>query len=350
MNGFAALSPYLIPDSMPGKRVNIGDGFILRGIERQVGSFVPGTVLSSRIPPTSDEYKVLLKAGRVILAGANQLDDNFSVWPGLMADDLAKMPIEFIPFGVGMNGVASRNRGFTENALATLRLIHERVEFSSWRCPITVKLIEDALPELKGRALMTGCPVLYDRPLIEGSKFHDSEATVAVTVTERDDFWDREAGTLRYVAARFKRSRRTMVLHQVFDEPTQFELRFGRVPGAKLFLRRRAHLRILARELGFTILSPKSIDDAVRLYEDADLHIGSRLHAHLMFLSRNKRSLLTYVDDRMRGFSQYLGFPLSTTQTFDRDMNFDFEVVRNSAISTLSSMRKFVNSIGAAGL
>ena len=42
---------------------------------------------------------------------------------------------------------------------------------------------------------MTGCPVLYDEPLLNGSRFADQAGTVAVTVTERGDFWNREFGS-----------------------------------------------------------------------------------------------------------------------------------------------------------
>jgi hypothetical protein len=349
MNTYAALSPYLIPASMSGKRVNIGDGFILRAIERQIGAFAPENVFSSREAPGPAEYTRLTRAKTAILAGANQLDDNFSVWPGLSATDLANMPIRFVPFGIGFNGVADRNKAFSPNALASLVAIHEKLEFSSWRCPITVRMIEAALPQLKGRALMTGCPVVYDKPLLEGNAFHALTNTVAVTVTERDNFWEREAATLRYAAAKFRHSRRLLILHQVFDEPTSFELRYGTIPGVSLFLKRRAKLRVLARRLGFEIVSPKSADEALQIYKTVDFHLGSRLHAHLHLLSQNRRSLLTYVDDRMKGFAEFLKFPLSTPDTFDRDMEFDFEIVRAAARASYKNMEKFTSELDAVG-
>lgn len=349
MNSFATLSPYVIPASMAGKKLNVGDGFILRAIERLLGPFPAERIFSSRIAPDAQQIDILRQTGAVILAGANQLDDNFAAWPGLKADELRKLPIRFVPMGIGINGVADRNRGFTENALETLRAIHEKIEFSSWRCPLTTAAIETALPELKGRALMTGCPVVYDKPLLEGSTFSDRDKVIAVTVTERDDFWDREAGTLQFVANRFPSARRYLVLHQIFDQPTDFELRFGTYPGAGLFLKKRARLRALARRLGYEIVAPATANEALAFYKGVDMHMGSRLHAHLHFLSQNKRSFLTYVDDRMKGFSEFLKFPLCTPASFENNLNFDFEITRNAARNSFETMKKFLNSLEKAG-
>jgi hypothetical protein len=345
MNDFATLSPYVIPPSMPEKRLNVGDGFILRAIERLLGSFPTENVLSSRVEPGPPQLDILRQAGTVILAGANQLDDNFAIWPGLRAEEVRRLPVRFIPMGIGINGIAKRNRGFTENALETLRAIHEKVELSSWRCPMTVAAIERALPELKGRALMTGCPVVYDKPLLESTAFSDSDRVIAVTVTERDNFWNREAGTLEFVANRFRSARRYLVLHQVFDQPANFELRFGMLPGAALFLKKRARLRALARRLGYEIVAPATANEALAFYKNIDFHIGSRLHAHLHFLSQNKKSFLTYVDDRMKGFSEFLKFPLCTPATFQQNLDFDFEIVRDAARNSFETMNTFLKSI-----
>ena len=124
----------------------------------------------------------------------------------------------------------TRTRAWSEETRAILRLIHERTEFSSWRCPHTVAYLHAALPELTDRCLMTGCPVVYDQPLLEGQAFHDGEASVAVTVTERGDFWARESKTLAFVAKRFPRARRHLVLHENFSPPSA--LRAGSQPPA----------------------------------------------------------------------------------------------------------------------
>jgi len=94
-----------------------------------------------------------------------------------------------------------------------IALIHEHLEFSSWRCPKTVDYLNRSIHRLRGRLLMTGCPVLYDEPLLNESTFWRGEDTVAVTSTERGEFCNRETDTIDFVARRFPASRRLLVIH-----------------------------------------------------------------------------------------------------------------------------------------
>ena len=53
---YAVLTPYLIPTELRGKKVvNVGDGFILRAIERRVGRSAAARTLSPRValPPAA---------------------------------------------------------------------------------------------------------------------------------------------------------------------------------------------------------------------------------------------------------------------------------------------------------
>ena len=75
------------------------------------------------------------------------------------------------------------------------------------------------------------------------------------------------------------------------------------------------------------------------------MHVGSRLHAHLTFISRNKWSFLTYVDDRCLGFSEFLDFPLIEPGDLNRHLEDDFEIIRSNAQKSFQTMQKFVGSL-----
>jgi hypothetical protein len=347
MNNFAILTPYFMAADSKKKRRNIGDGFILRSIERHIGKFQPSAIFSTRSSPSSEDLGMLSRCGTVILGGANQLNHDFQIWPGLSANRMTELSLRFVPFGVGLNGGLHRELTLSQDALDVLKAMHEKIEYSSWRCPLTVRLIEAKLPKLKGRALMTGCPVSYDKPLLGDKPFGSSFATVAVTVTDRGDFWDRESETIRYAAKRFPSARKLLVLHQPFEEPGFLERQCSTIPGMNLFLGHRARLRALALKLGYEIITPKSADEALNLYQEVGIHFGSRLHAHLHLLSQAKPSFLTYVDERMTGFSEALRFPICSPQSFDDHANFDFEAVRESARASFIVMEKFIGSLKA---
>lgn len=343
--GFAALTPYLMPDSLRRlKVVNIGDGFILRGIERLVGAIDPSLLWTSRSTPDVATRTRMLASRGVILAGANQMNDRFSVWPGATAAELRSDGWRLIPFGIGLHGIAEHSQGMTAPACEQIEAIHERTEFSSWRCDRTVAYLERHVPALKGRFLMTGCPVVYDRLLLQQSRFSQATSRIAVTVTERGNFWQREASTLDFVARHFPRAERWLVLHQNYDPP-----RWGEAWRHKLGLGGAGspseRLRRHARARSYSIIAPADADTALRFYRGIDMHFGSRLHAHLNMISQNKRSWLTHVDERAAGMAETLDFPICDPLNFESYLNFDFERIRYRALKHYGAMQRFLRSI-----
>jgi len=342
---FAVLTPYLIPPVQAGRRVNIGDGFILKAVERHLGRFDPGVIMTKRIAPRADQIDRMSRHRVAILAGANQLRDNFTPWPGMTSQQFEKLDFAFVPMGIGLDGNPKRNRGFTENTLAILEKIHERIEYSSWRCPRTVELLTNAMPHLADKFLMTGCPVIYDDPLLTGLEFSKGSRKVAVTVTERDDFFDRESKTLDAVSQNFPDVQKYLVLHQDFSDRGGKLGRAVRRINPLSIEHARLKLYAHARMLGFEIVRPQDAADVLAFYEDVDLHVGSRLHAHLTFISRNKWSFLTYVDDRCIGFSEFLDFPLIQPNDLTKHLDMDFEPIRQNAQAAFETMKKFVGSL-----
>jgi hypothetical protein len=322
---------------------NIGDGFILRAIERFVGKIGEDLLVPARKPPSARSLQKLLQVSDVLIAGANQLNDHFSPWPGLTAEDIRKLPYRFVPMGVGISGKDGGGLDLDAEAKRRLLAIHERIAFSSWRCQRTVDALAQNVPEIKNQLLMTCCPVVLDKPLLEGTAIQKAQRTIAATVTERDNFWERETSMLSRIAEVFPQSRRVLVLHQDFAVLPAVRIKGGLKPYISNPARR---LRTFAKKLGYEIRVLRSADEGLALYRhEIDLHFGSRLHAHLLMMSLNKWSFLTYVDERMAGISECLGFPLCDPARIDQDMDFDFEIVRRNAKTHYATMKKFVTSL-----
>ena len=336
------LSPYLFPAGTR-KVTNVGDGIILRAVERQMGSFPPNLTFSSRSAPTAEQQQAMTGTAATILAGANQLDDHFTPWPGLTVDRFRQSSHVFVPMGVGLHGDEHRNRQMSDDTRQILDIMHQRTRHSSWRCPRTLAYLLKEMPDLEDQALMTGCPVLYDTPLLESARFIKEDGVIAVTVTERDDFWLRETATINSVTCRFPAARKILVIHQ--DYLARKKLGFvDRLLGAR---RQSAYgLRQLAMARGFEVFVPASNDAAIAFYRTVTLHVGSRLHAHLHMLSQNKWSFLTKVDERATGIAEHFGFPLCDPGRFADYLDFDFETVRQAALRTFPVMQRFVGSVG----
>lgn len=346
---YCLLSPYRIPPRLAAYKVpNLGDGFILRAVERVLAPRRASGCYSTRVPPGLAARAAMQRSGTVVIAGANQLDDRYTIWPGLDAGTLRRSRWRFVPFALGCNGDPERNRAMSAPTRELLEAVHERVEFSAWRCPATLRYLRQALPQLGDRFLMTGCPVLLDEPLLNAGRFHDGEAHVAVTVTERGDFWDRESRLLRAVALRFPRARLSLVIHQDFRRPGGLRRLLSSAGTPAADAERVQALRGYAARLGYAIVVPASADEALGFYADVDLHVGSRLHAHLLLLSRNRRSWLVPVDGRGRGMAEAFDYPLVDAwrieSSLDRLWDHDFEPLRVQARTAWAQMRRFVDS------
>lgn len=327
---YTIITPYLIPKNLQNlKAVNLGDGFILTSIKKLLYPFKCEYTLTSRQALTDYDIGRINSTRAVILAGANQLNDNFSVVPDFNLETLDKIKVPIIPFAIGIHGDPSQNQDISAFTKTLLKELHQRSRFTSWRCPETINYLNTYLPEMADQFLMTGCPVMYgDRGLSGISEDCDTNRII-VTVTERDNFWERETQTLSFVAKHHPEADKVLSLHQDFvalDQENLITSTFNKIQNyfPKNSVKRSPFtpeaLRSHAKRLGYRIFIPQSVEQCFDLYQTASVHYGSRLHAHLWFLSQGKPSLLTYVDNRCVGFSDYLGFPLCDPSDFHRHL------------------------------
>jgi hypothetical protein len=348
---YSILTPYILPDFLEyRKAVNIGDGFIRESMENLMQPFRCKYAFSTREALSSLDIEKINSTKALLLAGANQLNDCFSVAPGVELAVLDKISVPIIPLGIGIHGIEKYNREMSSLTRDILGKMHEKLRFSSWRCPLTIRYLDTWLPEVSEKYLLTGCPVMYGTPILSGEHFDVASDTVVVTVTERGEFWEREIQTIDFVARAFQSSRKVLSLHQDFVALEQKNA-IGLKDQAQAYgandtnvgFQTPMALRLYAIEKGFEIFIPGSVESCWQLYDSCNLHIGSRLHAHLYFLSQAKRSFLTFVDHRSLGFSQLLQFPLCDFRAFDQHMDYDFEIYREACLKTFGTMRLFLN-------
>ena len=344
---YSVLTPYLVPPEIQHKKaVNIGDGFILKSIFNLLNPYRCQYIFTTRKKLTDENIKDINSTKALILAGANQLHDNFSILPGADQSFIDKIQVPIIPFGIGIYGVASNNSQMSLLTQEILKNTHKRIRYSSWRCDLSINYLQEFLPELNHKILMTGCPVMYDKQILGDRQFKEKSKTIIVTVTERGDFWERESATLKFVKERFPNSRKILSLHQDFavlgvkHPPKKNILRFWDTEfqsDSEII-----KLRKYAQRLGYRIFKPKSVDECWGLYNKCDLHIGSRVHAHLYFLSQAKKSFLTYVDDRCLGFARTLHFPICDFTNIENYLDYDFEIYRQSCQLSFENMKRFL--------
>lgn len=342
---YSVITPYRMSND-PGdlKPTNAGDGFILKAVMKLLEPYQCEHIFSSRVTLSQKDINKINSTRMLVLAGANQLNDNFSVIPGFNCTDLEQIKVPIVPMGIGINGEEGKNDGMSDETRSIMAFIHRRSKWSSWRCPLTMDYLHKNLPEMSDHFLLTGCPVMFlGEPGEHVPLSEHQPRTVVVTTTTRGKFWQRETQTIDFVHKTFPDARKILSQHQA---PRDVKIRKrikGLLKGNLEQLHTPVALSGYAKRRGFEIFHSGDAEDFLNLYRDADLHIGSRLHAHLFCLSLRKSSFVTYVDERMAGFSQMLQFPICDPGRLGDYMNFDFNICWQQIEAVKPTMDRFVS-------
>jgi hypothetical protein len=154
-------------------------------------------------------------------------------------------------------------------------------------------------------AVLTGCPALYDPEFIsvEGTSnnfFEGDNHNLTITIPNINIFsvssLIRTLFFLYYIKSKFANSGRLLHRRVVFQHGFHS---FGNNTVAKI-----------ARLLDFETIdgSGKSINKITEI-SDSDIHIGTRLHMNIFFLSRSRLSYLLSVDNRTDAFLNTISTP-----------------------------------------
>jgi hypothetical protein len=309
------LCPAIIPPNV-GKVLNIGDGFIDHCIENSFKAFSseePILRFTTRTALTSADVEKINSTKALIVCGTNLYGPNFKL--NFSMNDV-KIPV--IPISVGWTGIGNRkNFSFTAEAKRLLQEIHERIPASSVRCLHSKQLLDTVLPEDK--TIHTGCAVSYF-DYIFGKNETPEEKILVISITNRGDQASSEMQRLKDI-------------HDTFKGKYKIYISLNQNLGNHNIL----------KQYG-TIISSNNIHDYFSIYDKAEMHIGSRLHTHLYFLARKKKSYLLTFDGRQEGFAHSLDFNLYKSP---KDIKYDtnFEAIYNKIDSYFNSYKSFIQNI-----
>ncbi len=330
---YSAATPFLVR-SKSRERANAGDGLILDAVEAALKPLRCVFKVSTKEPLSLTAIRKINATKALLIAGGNPLGDVFKVFEDMAIEDWQKIKVPIYIFGAGISGNPAQTRGMTAKTTELLDWLHRQARISSWRCVRSIAYLRLNLPGLDHQFLMTGCPSIYGAPLLAGGVFKKDGLRVVVTCTERGDFLERETAVLRFVSGRFPKAERVLSLHQDYaaGEKTKKNV---------------IELRRVAQAMRFKFFKPHSGRDLSSFYDRSSLHIGSRLHAHLYFLSRAKRSFLVGIDERALGMAETFDFPLCDFKHLDANLGYDFERVRRRARVHHEAFQKFTSYLKA---
>jgi len=265
---------------------NVGDFFIEDSVKRIIKYDPQSSVdIDPRKPLTENDINNINKCDAAIIVGTNLWYRNIlkkNRWM-ITIDDLKKIKVPFIPFGVGATLHRGENAAFDEESVALLQRIHDQCEEASVRDPKTFEMVKKTGID---NVRMTGCPTLY-HSLKPSWKLKIIESN-DVVVTARKDQDNNFNGLLSELR---KRNKRPILAAQKKKD---------------LFCSRR---RFPYLQQGPEVLYEFNVDPYLKLTERTFGAIGWRLHGNILHLAYGKPTVFFANCSRIQSFCEAFSLP-----------------------------------------
>jgi len=289
---------------LTGAKANVGDHLIISRAKQLLEKHIPNIrfIELPRWKPLNQRLSEVNSSQGVILCGGPAYQPH--LYPGIypLVEDLEKIKVPIIPFGLGWKGFPGDERTvreyrFSASSLKLLKRVHQDCQFTSCRDYLTKRVLER---HGFTNVIMTGDPAWYDLQHLEDAFAPPQEIRViALSVSAGAMYDDQCVDLANHLKKAFPVAKIMCAFHHGWEETEYVPLGFARKLNA---LRE----RLLAN--GFEVVNlAGDLQRMKRVYDDADIHVGYRLHAHLYFLSQRKPSFLLEEDGRGRGASEALG-------------------------------------------
>lgn len=274
-----------------GAKKNVGDFLIAHRAKSLIRKFVDDEIFEINRHKKIDDFLEKINQSKcLVLAGgpAYTLD----IFPNIydLANIIDDIQVPIIPFGLGWGGFPARNPNsfrFNETSLWFLKKIHANIQYSSCRDVITNEILHN---HKITNVIMTGCPVWYDLDYVEKSfePVTEIKKIVITTPASQKFLWETLKLIIR-IERIFSKAEITLSFHR------------GILPGLNTPPRKGISYSTIALFAMMKGMKVKDVSGDLRkisFYNDCDLHIGYRVHAHLYFLSKRKPSILICEDGR----------------------------------------------------
>ena len=299
---------------LTGAKNNAGDFLIAQRAKELFAWLRPdrAVVTWDRWQPLSDEQVASINESRALfLTGGPALQAN--LYPGLfpLVTDLERIQVPIIAMAIGWkspfgNRSATRDYPLTESSLSLLT----RIENSGYRSSVRDYHTQDVLKSHGfENFLVTGCAALYSRPHI-GSDFAVPTPVRNVSYSPGVRFFESartdrvQKSLILKLRDSLPEARLTVVFHHSTDEKLY---RGTHNPNLKLFEAQQALLRWLDHQgIAHTDVSGE-VERMLTHYSATDLHVGFRVHAHILMASIRRPSVLIAEDGRGAAIKDVLG-------------------------------------------
>jgi len=260
------------------------------------------------IPLPENDLEKINNGKALILAGGPAIVKNF--YPGIypLTSDLSKIKVPIITMGVGAKNpllYSSEKINFSKESIKLLHLISDSGYLSSVRDFSTLRFLQT-----QGffNYLMTGCPALYSgqNTLIESEHISVKKIgfSLGVSFVNSVSMEIQMKEMILKIKDCFKNSQLNIAFHHSVQ--IQNEDRVNKT----IINFKKKHLKFIdwlqEKSILYTDISG-SADNMIEFYSSCDLHVGYRVHAHILMMSVSKPTVLIHEDQRGSSLSEYIG-------------------------------------------
>lgn len=299
--------------TLTGAKKNIGDFLITYRCERLLEKFQPDVELV-KLPHWQqlDKYLDLINNSKgIIIFGGPGYQKN--MYPGVykLTRNLDDIKVPIIPLGLGWKGIPGdfetlQNYRFNDTSLKLLTKMVQNKRQISCRDYYTAQALRNNGIEAVS---MTGCPVWYNLSYIGEEMTQTSNIKkIVYTPAQMKEFASQSIDIMKVLKELFPKAEIYCSFHRGIGTKDEFTPDWD-VENTQVLAKKATELGLIAVDTAFDL-------SKIDFYEECDLHVGYRVHAHINFLSMRKPSLLIHEDGRGCGVSEALN--INGVDAFER--------------------------------
>lgn len=296
-------SEYFI--ALTGAKKNVGDFLITKRALKLLKSVAPQYEYVVRPHWESlDEINFINNSKGIIILGGPGFQQNMYPRVYKLSKNLNDIKVPIWTLGTGWKGTpgdktTEKLYEFTKNTKDLLDKLEVNSNGMSCRDYQTKRTLNNNGYK---NVVMTGCPVWYDIDSINKEFKSPYEIKkIVFTPAQNEMFSEQSIDVMKYLKNKFAESKIVVSFHRGIGEIDDF------TPESDA--KNTQLLADKALEMGFEIADVSYDANKLDFYDDCDLHIGYRVHAHIYFLSKRLPSILLHEDGRGNGVTEALKSP-----------------------------------------
>ncbi len=280
---------------LSGAKKNAGDFLIFNRAKSLLEEHLDEdfTVLK-RWEKLDDKLDLVNSSRGIIICGGPGYSSYFyrGLYP--LTEPLEKLEVPVIPLGLGWGGKPTNmdEFQFSEKSLKAIKYIHSKIEVSSVRDVLTLKLL--ARYNLNN-VVLSGCPAWYSIPDIDKEFIPPREIKkIVITTPAQIGYAYQVLRVFRLIKRIFPKAEVLCSFHRGIKRDQYTKRRYSYTY---------RFIAGYAKSLGFKVHDISYGVDGMEDYREFNLHVGYRVHSHIYFLSIKKPSFLLQEDGRGKGLS-----------------------------------------------